>query len=125
MNCVYCESQRIVKNGKDQANGQSIQTYPSKDCGRRFNELSNTPMARLRTPPEVFVLAIKVRSEGLGVGATGRVLEKSGGSIINWEKRLSAKVSNWSPPAPEGSEVTLEGDEVYTRMGENLPPRSL
>jgi hypothetical protein len=79
-------------------------------------------MARLRTPPEVITLALKVRSEGLGIRATGRVLEKSGGSIINWEKRLSAQVPNWSPPAPAGSEVTLEGDEVYTRVGENLPP---
>jgi hypothetical protein len=32
---------------------------------------------------------------------------------------------HWSPPAPEGGEVTIEGDELYTRVGENLPPRSL
>jgi transposase-like protein len=123
MNCIYCESQRIVKNGKDQAAGQMIQTFRCKDCGRRFNERSGTPMARLRTSPETIALAMKVRSEGLGIRATGRVLEKSGGSIINWEKRLSTQVSNWSPPAPDGSEITLEGDEVYTRVGENLPPR--
>ena len=125
MNCVYCESQRIVKNGKDQAAGQMIQTYRCNECERRFNERSGTPMARLRTAPETIALAMKVRSEGLGIRATGRVLEKSGGSIINWERRLSAQVSNWSPTAPEGSEVTLEGDEVYTRVGENLPPRKV
>jgi transposase-like protein len=122
MNCVFCQSQLIVKNGKDQANGQKIQTYRCKECGRRFNERSGTPMARMRTPPETIALAMKVRSEGLGIRATGRVLDKSGGSIINWEKRLSAQVANWSPPAPEGSEVTVEGDEIYTRVGENLPP---
>jgi hypothetical protein len=82
-------------------------------------------MARLRTPPEVISLAMKVRSEGLGIRATGRVLGKSGGSVINWEKRLSAQLLNWSPNAPEGGEVTVEGDEVYTRVGENLPPREL
>jgi transposase-like protein len=125
MNCVYCESKRIVKNGKDQAAGQMIQTYRCNDCGQRFNERSGTPMARLRSAPEVIALAMKVRSEGLGIRATGKVLEKSGTSIINWEKRLSEQVSNWSPPAPERSEVTLKGDEVYTRVGENLPPRSL
>ena len=125
MNGVYCESERIVKNGKDQASGQIIQTYRCNECGRRFNERSGTPMARLRTAPEVISLAMKVRSEGLGIRATGRVLEKSTASIITWEKRLSAQVKNWSPPAPYGSEVTLEGDEVYTRVGEKLPPRSL
>jgi transposase-like protein len=125
MNCVYCESKNIVKNGKDQAAGKIVQTYRCNECKRRFNERSGTPMARLRTSPEVISLAMKVRSEGLGLRATGRVLGKSGGSIINWEKRLSDQISNWSPPAPAGSEVTLEGDEVYTRVGENLPPRSL
>jgi transposase-like protein len=67
MNCVYCESKRIVKNGKDQAAEQKIQTYRCNDSGRRFNERSGTPMARLRTAPEVFALAMKVRSEGLGL----------------------------------------------------------
>lgn len=125
MKCVYCESGCVVKNGKDQASGQNIQTYLCKDCGRRFNERSGTPMARLRTAPETIALAMKVRSEGLGIRATGRVLEKSPASIITWEKRVSAQIPNWSPPAPEASEVTLEGDEVYTRVGENLPPRKL
>jgi hypothetical protein len=66
-------------------------------------------MARLRIAPEVIALAMKVRSESLGIRTTGRVLEKSGTSISNWEKRLSEKVLNWSPSALEGSEVTLEG----------------
>ena len=117
--CVYCECERVVKNGKDQISTQVIQRYLCRDCGRRFNERSGTPMARLRTPPEVISMALKVRSEGLGIRATGRVLGKSGGSIINGEKRLSAQLSDWSPNAPEGREVTLEGDEVYTRVGEN------
>ncbi len=30
---------------------------------------------------------------------------------------------NWSPSAPTGSDVTVEGDEVYTRVGKNLPPQ--
>ncbi len=131
MKCVYCESEGVVKNGKDQASGQIIQTYRCNECGRRFNERSGTPMSRLRTSSETkathkdCALAMKVRSEGLGIRATGRVLEKSPASIITWEKRLSAQSPNWSPPAPEGSEITLEGDEVYTRVGENLPPLSL
>ena len=35
---------------------------------------------------------------------------------------MSAQLLNWSPETPQGSEVTLEGDEVYTRGGKNLPP---
>jgi hypothetical protein len=80
-------------------------------------------MANLRTPVATISLAMKVRSEGLGLRATGRVLEVAANSVVNWEKHLSAALSNWSPPAPAEREITIEGDEVYTRVGENLPPR--
>jgi hypothetical protein len=79
-------------------------------------------MSRLRSTPESLSLALNVRTEGLGLRATGRVLGKSHATIIRWEQRWAAQVESWSPPAPAGGDVTLEGDEVYTRVGENLPP---
>jgi transposase-like protein len=124
MKCVYCESEKVVKNGKNQSGGKSIQRYLCRGCGRRSNERSGTPIANLQTPVETIALAMKARSEGLGIRATGRVLGVAANSVINWEKHLAAALSNWSPPAPTKAEVTIEGDEVYTRVGENLPPRS-
>lgn len=79
-------------------------------------------MARLRTPSTVVSAAISVRTEGLGVRATGRSFGKSHSTIIRWERRLADQALHWSPPAPKGTDVTLEGDEVYTRVDENLPP---
>ncbi len=79
-------------------------------------------MARLRTPVMIVSSAINVRTEGLGIRATGRCFGKSHSTIIRWERRAAQQVSQWSPPAPEGADVTLEGDEVYTRVSENLPP---
>jgi len=102
---------------------QSIQQrYLCQGCGKCFNERTNTPMARLRTPATVVAAAINVRTEGLGVRATGRSFGKSHSTIIRWEQRLAEQVEQWSPPAPDGCDITLEGDEVYTRVGENLPP---
>jgi transposase-like protein len=89
MHCVYCKSQRVVKNGKDKAAGETIQRYRCNDCGKRFNERSGTPMARLRTPADIVSQAMDARNEGLGLRATGRILGKSGSSIVNWEKRLA------------------------------------
>jgi len=79
-------------------------------------------MARLRTPPEIVSVAVKMRTEGMGIRAAGRVLEKSHATIIRWEKRLATKQKDWSPPAPVSGDITVEGDEVYTRVGENLSP---
>lgn len=41
-------------------------------------------------------------------------------TIIHWEQQLSAQVEFWFPPTPTDADVTLEGDEVYTRVDE--PP---
>ena len=32
------------------------------------------------------------------------------------ERKLAGFEERWSPPAPEGSDVTLEADELYTRV---------
>ncbi len=63
-----------------------------------------------------------MRSEGMGIRASGRVLGKFHSNIIRWEKHLAAQAPDWSPPAPESADLTLEGDELHTRIGENLPP---
>lgn len=124
MNCVYCQSERLIKHGaKTLKTGQVVQNYLCNACGRRFNERTGTPMSRLRTPVETVEMAIKVRGEGLGVRAAGRVLGKSPSCITAWEERLSTQLSSWSPQAPKDGAVSIEGDELYTRVGENLPPR--
>lgn len=80
-------------------------------------------MAGLRTSSELVSYAIGARTEGMGVRATGRTFGKSHSTILRWEARLAGQVEQWSPPAPDGADVTVEGDEVYTRVSENLPPQ--
>ena len=123
MNCPKCERDAVVKSGKTTLQERSpLQKYLCKGCGKQFNERTGTPMARLRTPAPMIALALNVRTEGLGVRATGRVLHKSHSTIIRWERRVAQQVPNWSPPCPPDGDVTIEGDEVYTRVGENVPP---
>jgi transposase-like protein len=124
MRCPHCQSERTVKNGTARLKHQSPrQRYLCRECGKRFNDYTKTPMARLRTPASMVSAALNVRTEGLGLRATGRSFGKSHRTITRWETRLSEQVDAWSPPAPTTADVTLEGDEVYTRVGENLPPQ--
>ena len=80
-------------------------------------------MAHLRSSSEVVSYAISARTEGMGARATGRTFGKSHTTILRWEARLAEQTEQWSPPGPQGTDVTVEGDEVYTRVGENLPPQ--
>jgi transposase-like protein len=124
MDCPYCQSQQVVKNGRESlSDGTLLQRYRCKGCSQGFNDRTGTPMARLRTPSSVVATALNGRSEGLGVRATGRLFGASHSTILRWEARLARQADAWSPPAPANRAVTLEGDEVYTRVGENLPPR--
>ena len=124
MECPQCQSPKVVKNGKYKLKDKNeIQHYLCKECQKRFSDKTGTPMARLRTTPEVVVNALNMRSEGMGIRASGRVLGKSHSTIIRWEERVRAKESSWLPPAPANGDVTIESDELYNRVGENLPPQ--
>ncbi len=79
------------------------------------SEKTSTPMARLRTSPEIVAMALRMRGEGMGVRASSRVLDKSHSTLLRWEERMARQASQWSPPAPAGKEVTLERDQLYTR----------
>ena len=123
MQCPYCDNQSIVKNGLfSLQDGSLIQHYLCKACCKRFSHKTGTPMAGLRTSTEIVVTALKMRGEGMGVRASSRVLDKSHSTILRWEGRMAQQAAEWSPPAPQGGNVTLESDELYTRVGENLPP---
>lgn len=124
MKCPHCQSEKVVKNGRDyHQDGKAIQNYLCKGCGKRFNERTGTAMSRLRTPANIVSYALKMRTEGMGIRASGRILEKSHTSIMRWEQKLANQAEQWSPEAPVGGDVTIEGDEIYTRVGENLPPQ--
>jgi transposase-like protein len=106
MNCIHCQSEAIVKNGtKTLKTGQVLQQYLCNTCGRRFNERSGTPMARLRAPVATVEMALNARHEGLGVRAAARVVGTSPSNITTWEERLSSHLPAWSPPAPEANPV--------------------
>jgi transposase-like protein len=90
MKCPHCQSEQVVKNGRDyHQDGKAIQNYLCKGCGKRFNERTGTAMSRLRTPASIVSYALKMRTEGMGIRASGRVLEKSHTSIMRWEEKLA------------------------------------
>lgn len=78
-------------------------------------------MARLRTPQPVIESALQARSEGLGVRAASRVVKKSHSSILCWEERMAAQETHWSATPSEEQAITLEGDELYTKVDKNRP----
>ena len=67
---------------------------------------------------------MNVRIEGMGYEQLGDLLAILTPRSCALENRLANQLSQWSPVAPETADLTVEGDEVYTRVDKNLPPVS-
>jgi transposase len=81
-------------------------------------------MARLRTSSTIVALAMNVRTEGMGVRATGRSFGKSHSTIVRWEERLANPLNQWSPTAPKTADLTVEADEMKSTLAwvRTFPP---
>lgn len=55
--CPFCESERVIKRGFDDTE-PSKQRYECKDCGNRFDDLTETIFAGHHQPLEVWILCL-------------------------------------------------------------------
>ena len=93
MDCPPCQSLQVVKNGRELfSEGVQLQRYRCNDCGKRCNQRTGTPMARLRAPSAVVATALNRRTEGMGARAADRTFGKSYSTILRWEERLANQV---------------------------------
>ncbi len=116
--CPHCRSGRVVRNG--QADG--LQRYQCRDCGKTFNALSGTPMARLRHKGKWLAQA-QVLSEGLSVKATATQLQVARSTAFRWRHRFLAQAQTVKARVLLG---IAEADETFilrSHKGEHDLPR--
>lgn len=95
MQCKYCDSENVVKNGK--VKGEQV--YKCKVCGHRFTEGSAFP--KMRTESRIISSSIDFYFEGLSIRKISTQIEKLYGvhvsnvSIWKWIMKYSALVSKY------------------------------
>ncbi len=102
LGCPYCTSHEFVSWGRANA----LQRFRCKNCGRTFNALTNTPLARLRKKEQWL--------EHAGAMIDGSTITKSAErcnvnytTAFRWRHRFRASLSSDERDTPKGS---LEGD---------------
>ncbi len=65
--------------------------YECIDCGNIFSETQGTPMQDIKSPISKVAGVLKVRSEGLGVRATGRCFGIHKNIVIEWEEKFQLR----------------------------------
>ena len=123
--CPNCgnEEIRVHTQYTTQAHGpRSI--YHCQDCDIYYSETFSTPIAGLTTPLSRIITVLTARSEGMGLNATARTFKVSKKSVIDWERRLSDLKPTLMLYAlmHEFIHQEIEGDELYTKVSQNLPP---
>jgi hypothetical protein len=81
-------------------------------------------MENVKSPISKVASALKIRSEGLGLRATARVLGTHKRTIGQWETRFSDQKATLMLYAfcHEFVSLTFEGDELYTIVGNRTDP---
>ena len=104
--------------------GEVRQLYKCKKCDASFSETKNTVIERLRTPLSVIIMVLNAISEGLGTNAAAYVFKVGKNSIIRWTERLSDLKETLFiySLCNEFIKMVIEGDELYTKIGKNVPP---
>ena len=90
-------------------------------CGKRFSARTGTILNGLRSFKNTVMSALHARSEGCGVRSTGRLVGKAHSAVIGWERRLASSANELEEAVPSDFEVTIESDELYTRVHHNRP----
>lgn len=84
--CPHCRSERVVRHG--QVDG--LQRYRCRGCGKTFNALSGTPMARLRHKDK-WLAQSEVLNQGLSIHAAARQLQVAPSTAFRWRHRFLAQ----------------------------------
>jgi len=123
--CPDCRSQNLKPHTlyETRSNGKRC-IYQCADCGRCFSQTQGTFLQGIRKPIELIIQVIRARVEGMGVNATARVFGVSKNTIKGWEHRFSAIKATLLVFAllHQFLQLVIEGDEVYTKVGKNIPP---
>ena len=88
-----------------------------------FGDPGDVFLEGLTKPLSTIVTVLKARSEGLAVNATCRTFEIAKNTLLNWERRftgLRETLMLYALMQTFLSQV-IEGDELYTKVGKNVP----
>ena len=103
--------------------GEQRTLYHCQECGTYFSETKNTPLEDLKTPISRISLVLEAINDGMGLNAACRTFRVGKNSIKRWLSRLGNLKETLLLYAlcHQFIQQLIEGDELYTRVGENKP----
>jgi len=115
--CPHCSAKQVVRNG----HADGLQRYKCRVCGKTFNALSGTSLARLRHR-EKWLMQAGVLEMGLSVRGAAIEMAVHRTTAFRWRHRFLALASSTRATALAG---VAEADETYQLRSYKGQPRRL
>lgn len=120
--CIRCSSARVVNNGHKSTNPE-CQKYICNDCGKQFDDLSNTIFSGHHQPLSIWILCLYFMGLNLSNSQIAKELELCVSDVQEMTQKLREGIESKRP------EIVLEGevefDEVYVVAGHKGNPESV
>lgn len=116
--CPHCQGVKLVRNG----HADGLQRYKCRGCGRTFNALSATSLARLRLKAK-WLQQADVLSQGLIVRLAAEQLQVAPSTAFGWRHRFLQLAQQTKPGCLRG---VVEVDQTYqlrSFKGQKVPER--
>lgn len=103
--CPHCQGVKLVRNG----HADGLQRYKCRGCGRTFNALSTTPLARLRQKDK-WLQQADALCQGLIVRLAAEQLQVAPSTAFRWRHRFLRLAQQAKPGGLAG---VVEVDQTY------------
>jgi len=124
LRCPHCLSEHIKDYSVyETKNNGTRKLYQCIECHQVFSETKKTFLEGLKKPLSLIIKVLNARSEGMGFNAVCRVFEISKNTLLEWEWRFADLKGPLLIYALLNTFLTqlIEGDEIYTKVGKNVP----
>ncbi len=111
--CPHCGSEQVVRNGS----ASGLQRYKCRGCGRTFNALTGTPLARLRQKSK-WLTQTKVLRDGLSITQACKQLKVARSTAFRWRHRFLAAPKTVQAQVLVGIAEADETFFLYSRKGQ-------
>ena len=117
--CVHCRSLEIKKRGKDEIH-RDRQRYCCKECGKHFDDLTNTVFSGHRQPLKVWIICLYFMGLNISNRQIAQELSLNESDVYEMTSILRSKVVEKQPEESLSDEVEI--DEVYVVAGHKGKP---
>ena len=123
--CPFCGSVKIIKNGHDK---NKVQIYSCKDCFRKFNSCSNTPLAHTKLTYDQILIFFECMNDKLSIRKTAARMQCNKITVFLLRHKVLECISTIRKNTK--LEGKTEADEVYKSINlkgtklEKMPRKS-